>query len=448
MLKIDLSQKLGEFKPINGIDNGPVCFGSLIDSSKYYKKAGFPYCRLHDTNYPHPREVDIPTIFKDFSADENDPASYDFRATDIYLNEILETGAKIIYRLGASIEHPKLKYHTHPPADFDKWARVCLNVARHCNEDWAHGHHMGIEYWEVWNEPDFEKPDRENDQMWSGTRKQYFELYSAVSRLFGKEMPNVNIGGYAACNFGTDYFPSFLQYVKNNNLPLDFFSWHTYTTSISAIKENARHIRDTLDKFGFAGVPAVLDEWNCISWNSLWGDMFGADGDKSKYEIFAEASGEVGAAFTAAALIEMLDLPIDIATFYDGHPTNIFCTIFDRYGQPTKQYHAFEAFNKMKQTGVRVHAKSDSENIYIAAAASGDNRNICILIANNGSRNGFYRYEIEGLQENAEYACEIYLTDKHRAFEKFSENTCAKTEIPNSVYLYRHSFALICLSAL
>ncbi|MCL1857067.1 MAG: hypothetical protein FWF84_05460, partial [Kiritimatiellaeota bacterium] len=128
MVKVDVATKAGAFKPVNGIDNGPVCFGSLIDSSPYFKQAGFPYCRLHDTNYPHPREVDIPTIFKDFSADENDPKSYDFRATDVYLKEIADTGAGIIYRLGVSIEHPKLKYFIDPPSDFDKWARVCLNI--------------------------------------------------------------------------------------------------------------------------------------------------------------------------------------------------------------------------------------------------------------------------------------------------------------------------------
>lgn len=447
MIKIDLSQKLGAFKPVNGIDNGPVCFGSLIDSSKYYRQAAFPYCRLHDTNYPHPREVDIPAIFKDFSADENDPASYDFRATDIYLKEILATGAKIIYRLGSSIEHPKLKYYVNPPSDFDKWARICANIARHCNEGWADGHHMGIEYWEVWNEPDFEGPDREKDQMWSGTRQQYFELYAAASRLFKKEMPYVKIGGYAACNFGSDYFPSFLRYVKDNGLPLDFFSWHTYTKSIDVIKNTSRQIRDTLDKAGFSGVPTILDEWNCISWNSLWGDMFGAEGEKSKYEIFTEASGEAGAACAAATLIEMLDLPIDIATHYDGHPTNIFCTIFDRYGVPTKQYYAFDAFNRVKQTGGRVKTECDVGDVYITASASQDDEKFCILIANNDNQNGFYQYEIEGLRDDAEYLCETYVTDKYRLFDKVSEKIRAGAETAkSSVYLYQHSFALLCFT--
>ena len=436
MIKIDLSQKLGAFKPINGIDNGPVCFGSLIDSSKYYKKAAFPYCRLHDTNYPHPREVDIPAIFKDFSADENDPASYDFRATDIYLDQILQTGAKIIYRLGISIEHPKLKYYTAPPPDFDKWARVCLNIARHCNEGWANGHKMGIGYWEVWNEPDFMGPDRELDQMWAGTREQYFELYAATARLFKKEMPYANIGGYAASSLREDFFPLFLRYVKDNGLPLDFFSWHLYTKSLDALRFTAGRVRETLDSFGFRDIPTILDEWNCMDWTNLWGNVGDPGAAQSRHESFTEASSEIGAAFTASALISMLDLPIDIATFYDGSPTNIWGTVFDRYGVPTKQYYAFDAFNRLKQTGKRVKTECDFGELYAAAAASENNGSVCILVANNNAPNGFYEYSADGLNKDSEYMFEAYMTDKHRVFDKVAEKVCAFADIQKKFFKF------------
>jgi len=448
MIKIDLKTKTGKFKPVNGIDNGPVCFGSLIDSSYYYKQAGFPYCRLHDTNYPHPREVDIPTIFKDFSADETDPKSYDFRATDIYLKQIMDTGAKIIYRLGVSIEHPKLKYYVNPPSDFGKWAKVCLNIARHYNEGWADGFNMGIEYWEVWNEPDMQAEKREDDTMWAGTPKQYCDLYAATSKLFKKEMPYVNIGGYAAAYLRQDYFPMFLQYVKDNGLPLDFFSWHIYTESVKAIQNTANYVREILDKYGFANTKSILDEWNYISWNTLWGDIFNRTekGAKARYEQFTETSGEVGAGGAAAALIAMLDLPIDIATFYDGSPTNIFGTIFDRYGVPTKQYYAFDAFNKVKQIGERVKTECDIDDVYATAAVSGDDTKIAVLIANDNRQNGFFQYEFNGLQDGAEYLCEIYLTDKRRAFDKVEKKFYFGNQIPNHIYLYQHSFALICLT--
>jgi len=46
------------------------------------------------------------------------------------------------------------KKHNVPPKDFNKWARICVNIIRHYNDGWAGGYHWGIKYWEVWNEPD------------------------------------------------------------------------------------------------------------------------------------------------------------------------------------------------------------------------------------------------------------------------------------------------------
>jgi hypothetical protein len=363
----------------------------------------------------------------------------------------LDTGAKIIYRLGVSIEHPKLKYFVNPPENFDKWARVCVNIARHCNEGLANGYNWGIEYWEVWNEPDFMGENRAADQMWSGTPEQYFEMYAATSRLFKRELPNVKIGGYAACNFGARFFPDFFRYVKENSLPLDFFSWHNYTNSIETIAKNANLMRETLDKNGFFETESILDEWNYALWDSPWGRSIfeGSEkGAKARYESFEESAGEVGASGTVAAFIAMLDMPIDIATLYDGAPTNIFCTIFDRYGVPTKQYYAFDAFNKLKETGDRVKTECGACDLYLSAAASEDAGEIAVLIANEKADTGHFKYEIEGLDsgENARYKYELFILDKYRAFEKIDERTCAAAELPKSVFLYRHSFALIKLS--
>ena len=40
----------------------------------------------------------------------------------------------------------------------------------HHNEGWADGFNYGIEYWEIWNEPDFDKDDASNKRTWGGTK--------------------------------------------------------------------------------------------------------------------------------------------------------------------------------------------------------------------------------------------------------------------------------------
>ena len=80
---------------------------------------GTPYVRLHDCAWPHPDVVDMHAVFRDAGADPERAASYDFVLTDEYLAAIQATGARIIYRLGESIEHTRTKRFVHPPHDPD-----------------------------------------------------------------------------------------------------------------------------------------------------------------------------------------------------------------------------------------------------------------------------------------------------------------------------------------
>jgi xylan 1,4-beta-xylosidase len=150
---VDSSQTAGVLRPLHGVNSGPLCAGDTLDLSAYHRQAGFPLVRLHDCHWPNADVVDIHVIFPDFLADPRLPQSYDFRRTDDYLRSILATGAKIVFRLGESIEHTKRKYHVHPPADPDKWADICLGIVRHYNDGWADGFRHDIRYWEIWNEP-------------------------------------------------------------------------------------------------------------------------------------------------------------------------------------------------------------------------------------------------------------------------------------------------------
>ena len=152
-LVVDFAKTLGRIRPLNGVNNGPFVDGShTADMNVRHKEAGFPSVRLHDCHWPNPNVVDIPAIFPLFHADADDPKNYVFGPTDRYLAPIADRGAEIVYRLGVSIEHqPAL--HTQPPADFDKWAKICINVIRHYNDGWADGRHYGLRYFEIWNEP-------------------------------------------------------------------------------------------------------------------------------------------------------------------------------------------------------------------------------------------------------------------------------------------------------
>ena len=209
--------------------------------------------------------MDVHAIFPNFDADVNDPASYDFPITDNYLQQIIDSDTKVFYRLGTKIEHEIKKYNIHPPKDFQKWAQICEHIIMHYTEGWANGFHHDIAYWEIWNEPDldFEHPERQ--RTWTGSAEQFYEFYEIAATHLKSRFPHLKIGG-PACAFRKPWFDGFLEYLTRdgNRVPLDFFSWHRYTSLPEKIYERSAYVRETLDRYGYTDTESILNEWNYI----------------------------------------------------------------------------------------------------------------------------------------------------------------------------------------
>ncbi len=358
-----------KIKELHGVNCAPYTIGARSNQhyiSSLFGYAGIPRSRLHDCcgSYGGTYFVDIPNIFRDFNADVEDPASYDFHYTDEYITAIIKSGAQIIYRLGVTIEWGSKKYASVVPADFDKWARICEHIVRHYNEGWADGFEYNIEYWEIWNEP-------ENPPMWQGTREEFYELYKVSSLHLRRCFPNIKIGGFGSCGFyavfreGMDdfyksflpYFEDFLQMVKDNGCPLDFFTWHIYTDKVDEIAKSALYARETLDKYGFTETESHLNEWN-------YGDEGGG---------FAEKENMVGASFCTASLIEMQKLPIDLAQYYCVSLMGTYNGMMTlRLHHFTPVAHAYSAFNGVYRAGNELAVTADENEPYAIASKSDD----------------------------------------------------------------------------
>ena len=202
-VSIDPNNIIGEIKPLHGVNNAPYFYGSAA-MLHYMKEAGIPYSRLHDTCGPYGgyRYVDIANIFRDFDADETLPENYDFTATDHLIKSLHDNGVEAFYRLGCTIENDPfgIAYRIYPPADFEKWARICEHIILHYNYGWAEGYRLGLNYWEIWNEPD-NMPDIPDNPMWRGTMEQFFELYRVAACHLKARFPELKIGGYGSCGF-------------------------------------------------------------------------------------------------------------------------------------------------------------------------------------------------------------------------------------------------------
>ena len=434
-VRIDFTKVTSSVKPLHGVNNAPMRIpeGSRQDE---FRKAGIPFMRTHDTAgmWGGGHYVDIPNVFPDFDADENDPASYDFAFTDAYLKPVAEAGAEVFYRLGVTIENYwKVKaYRIDPPKDFGKWARICEHVVRHYNEGWAGGFHWGIRYWEVWNEP-------ENPPMWQGTREQFFELYRVAANHLKACFPDLRVGGYAGCGFyavdpegdrdRSDFYRSFITWFetfcafvtdKKTSAPLDFFSWHLYSAEPERIMRHAAYVRQVLDKAGLAATESIFDEWNYMA-------------PSAKYDrpIFDNMKEAPGAAYCAAAFALMQAGPVDKAMYYDALPTRSYCGLFYFPSQRTTPcYEAFVAFNALYRLGEAVSCKSDVEHVYAVAAADGERQ--AFLLANYSWEQDMKPRRVHLAIEGGAPSYELYVVDEehHRLTHVGSCRNGDELELP------------------
>ncbi len=429
----DPNQSYGPIRPLHGVNNSPVVLNQSIPS---FTEAGIPYMRTHDTAYAYggSRYIDIPNIFPDFDADETDPAAYDFAFTDAYLQSVVASGTKIFYRLGVTIEnnfHIKA-YHIHPPKNYGKWARICEHIIRHYNEGWANGYHYDIEYWEIWNEP-------ENPPMWTGSREQFFELYSVTANHLKACFPHIKVGGYAGCGFyyitgqqtGDFYksfitfFDEFLDYIcaPTTRAPLDFYSWHLYTENPHLIEAHAAYVRQKLDEKGFTNTEQLLNEWNRIERNTP--------------ETYEAMQGEMGASFVAEALTVMQKAGIDKAMYYDATPTRAYCGLYTFPGRRlTKTYYSLYAFNRLYRLGNCVGVEVDSQRNVSALAAAGP-EGVAILLSNYGDTAQTVTLNPKGADA---VAFSVILTDATHTFEKTEEQTVT---LPADITLPPYSVLLL-----
>jgi hypothetical protein len=422
-LRVDAGRKIGTVRPIHGINGGPICYGGIVDLSSYHRILGIPLTRIHDANWPARDVVDIHAIFPDFLADPQLPGSYRFAPTDDYLRAILGTGSKVMYRLGESIEHTPRKYYVHKPADSERWASICLGIIRHYNEGWAGGFRHDLRYFEIWNEAEI------GPAMWDGTAEDYYRLYAVTARAIKARYPKLMVGGPAAAGLGQldgdrltpcPYLRGFLEYCRKESLPLDFLSWHMYTSDPSAPVRGTIGLRRVLDAYGFRKAEIHLNEWNYLP-NNDWGPMLSRDGPRLQ-KWFDDAGGERGAAFVACVLLGLQDAPLNMANFYTGD-TGAW-GLFNQYGVPRKTYYAFRAFKALVDHPLRLAVEGGTAGeMATVAGLSSDGRELAVVISNFRSPKGRIELTCDNLPWSGPSEYELLVLDDTRDLESMDKRS-------------------------
>ena len=442
-ISIDFHRTHGVIRPLHGVNSGPLCYRGTVDLSVYHRELAIPLTRLHDVPWVNAEAVDIHLVFPDFRNDPQREESYRFEATDDYIHSITNVGSRIVYRLGESIEHTPRKYHVHPPSDFEKWAAVCVGIIRHYNEGWASGFQHDIAYWEIWNEPDV------RPAMWTGTDEQFFRLFEVTAKTIKQRFPNVKVGGPAVGGTGdfvgetfqpTPFLTKFLAYCRDRQVPLDFFSWHRYTSQPWDLARRAHAIRRLLDAHGFEHAESHLNEWNYLP-NDDWGPMLSDGQGATRERWYAQMSGPEGAAFAATVLMALQDAPVTVANFYTGEVQGF--GLFHFSGVPKSSFYAFKAFRQMLDTPIRVHAQRDSESAIAVLAGVDEKRTRCQVLVSATAQSNAVKLELSNLPWQTATDYEVLLVAEGHSLSRVRHGVLPATASSLALDLRSPAVALI-----
>jgi len=217
-------------------------------------------------------------------------------------------------------------------------------------------------YYEVWNEPDLETFGK---WYYSGS-KNYNELYfySIKGAQNAKNVYPFKIGGPVTTALYKNWIQKFLDFVIENNLRVDFLSWHHYsknpedfTDDIIALNKYLAHPK----YYRFQNLERIISEW-------------GYDSNPNPI-----ADTQLGAAYTIAAIRNFIGANYKLAFLFeikDG--VNPSWGIITNDGKPKPRYHALKLLNDLSDMRLLV----EGEGTYVSALASLSYNRINIVLVN------------------------------------------------------------------
>jgi len=285
-----------DFRPLNGVGGVPgpaVGYPDFPDMTPLWRDARVPVVRSFDWMSRLDTRNNPTSLFPDWDAPVDDPASYNFAATDEWVQAVHAAGAEVMFTVASSIPSNKL-----PAQDLDVYERVVEHIVRHYSAGWADGPSTPVRIYEFGDQPDF------GPLHFAGRPEEFYAMYAAFCRAARRVDPSLTLGGPSLAfplDADAPYREGFLEFVRANELPLDFFSF-LWFTDVSRDPLDYRHVsaelRTLLDRHGFVDTDLTLSYWNYM-------------GVPSNSAPPAEKG-----AFEAATAIYLQDTVIDHAFFF------------------------------------------------------------------------------------------------------------------------------------
>jgi len=180
-------------------------------------ECGFKYLRFHG-------------LFHDdmavYSVDEKGTVTYNWQYIDLLFDYMLSINIRPFVEIG--FMPSKLgsgdqtifwwRGNVTPPSSYEEWEKLVYEFVMHLGQRYG-AEEVKQWYFEVWNEPNLEG-------FWTGGKEEYFKLYESTAKAVKKVSADYKVGGPSTAGIG--WINEFIDFCKENNVPVDFISTHTY----------------------------------------------------------------------------------------------------------------------------------------------------------------------------------------------------------------------------
>lgn len=340
------------------------------------------------------KTVRMYTMLEDIvSMDENGNLVYDYTLNDVRLDYMVEHGWTVLLcynfippcissdpeelsRVCKNATRYKGKFIvTAPPYDWDLWEEICRNYTEHIVDRY------GIETVSKWhlqcfNEPDYQAFFMRKAKSTEERAENYCKLYHRFVNALEAVSPKLSpVGPALAYEF--TFFGIFLDYVKKNNLRLDYITFHSYGVHPHKLSVEGLNVNQLYDEVmkridfardrGFVDTPFLLDEWGAATCGYF-------NNEENPDLIFRET--EVFSAYFAKTIInfEEKNVPLDkmliclagqheMKTDFSG-----FRGFFTLNGFPKPIYNAYVLASKIGNKKLSVEKTVENKNLSVLAS--------------------------------------------------------------------------------
>lgn len=350
-------------------------------------------------------------------------AKYDFSQLDEIVNTIIFTGAKPMFALSYMPSSMSRDGQIiSAPENWLEWqALVKATVSRYSGKD---GFNLADIYYEVWNEPDL-------FGSWHyGSEPNYLTLYyhTAKAAQQAADTNSFKIGGPATTGFYPNWIKTLLEYCHQNNLRIDFISWHRYAKNLEAYDQDFEKLNQILTDYpDYFTLERLITEFGPDSENSPWYD------------------NQISAIHSIASITQLIGKVHRIFTFeiIDGPGPEKYwgrwgLLTHNNHGVSKKpRYHAYSFLNQLE--GQRVSLSG--EGSWVKALATTEDNKIQVLLVNYDPLNRHYEttpVTLENIQPGTYQFSQQYFQGPSRSGQEEVESTKITKKIilqPNSAVL-------------